>query len=105
MTKTTHTPGRWAKSQNLSDSVHSSACGLIAVVYGRNVPEIKANTALISAAPDLLAALKGVLVDMERRAKARGDTCANGRGVVLDCGSGVLYAMDQAIAKAEGGAE
>lgn len=49
---------------------------------------------------ELLLAAKAVLTDMRRRAKMAGDVDADGI-IVLPIGCGVLFKMEQAIAKAE----
>ena len=56
---------------------------------------------LIARRDDLLAALEGMLADMRLRARLDGDVDSCGC-VVLNCGSGVLYAANKAIAKAKG---
>ena len=50
---------------------------------------------------ELLAALEELLSDMRLRAKLDGDVDSDGCAV-LNCGNGVLYAANQAIAKAKG---
>ena len=49
---------------------------------------------------ELMAALEGLLSDMRLRAKLDGDVDSDGC-VVLNCGNGVLYAANNAIAKAK----
>lgn len=50
---------------------------------------------------ELLAALEGLLADMHLQARLEGDVDSDGC-VVINCGNGVLYAANAAIAKAKG---
>lgn len=60
MTTTTHTPGPWAAAINYTNAVPLYAVIDHAEMYVTvNGDNIEANAALIAAAPDLLAALKG----------------------------------------------
>lgn len=56
---------------------------------------------LIAQRDELLAALEGLLADMHLRARLDGDVDSDGC-VVINCGNGVLYAANAAIAKAKG---
>ena len=68
----------------------------------RELEETRANAALIAAAPELLAALEGLLADLRLRAQIEGDIDADGCAV-LNCGNGILYAANKAVEKAKGG--
>lgn len=61
---------------------------------------INSHDELVAMNKELLAALEGLLSDMRLRAKLDGDVDSDGC-VVLNCGSGVLYAANNAIAKAK----
>lgn len=90
-----HTPGPWTSEETEKHGYHISGNGqAIARVWaGTNTAhEVDANTALIAASPDLLAACKMVLngnIDWPDDKPERLD---------------VFYAVQAAIASAEGGA-
>ena len=65
------------------------------------VHAINSHNELVAMNKELLEALEGLLSDMRLRAKLDGDVDSDGC-VVLNCGNGVLYAANQAIAKAKG---
>ena len=65
------------------------------------VHAIDSHDELVEMNKELLAALEELLSDMRLRAKLDGDVDGDGC-VVLNCGNGVLYAANQAIAKAKG---
>lgn len=98
MSNYTHTPGPWKRSEKADGNWWHIVAGnqAIATVHAaskkRNEPYasmFEENANLIAAAPELLAALEGLL----------SDSC-----VVMNCGNGVLHAARIAIAKAKGGA-
>ena len=62
---------------------------------------INSHDELVAMNKELLEALERLLSDMRLRAKLDGDVDSNGC-VVLNCGNGVLYAANKAIAKAKG---
>lgn len=62
---------------------------------------IQENKDLKRRCDELLAALEGLLADMHLRARLEGDVDSDGC-VVINCGNGVLYAANAAIAKSKG---
>lgn len=101
-----HTPGPWKidwtdkhggkESRIYSASNRSDLCEPIAIIphddiVENGVPEIKANAALITAAPDLLKALQGVLRIADRKTDefdAARDAIAKATGATLLRGTG-----------------
>ena len=57
---TQHTPGPWAQNGNLIEGPDGETVAYV-TAYNTMTPRQKANTRLIAAAPDLLAALRFVL--------------------------------------------
>lgn len=58
----THTPGPWkAGSRSVSAPETEDRLGLDIRLYGGNGPDNRANTRLIAAAPELLAALRALV--------------------------------------------
>jgi len=55
-----HTPGPWGLDGNLIEGPDGERVACI-TAYSRRTPKQKANARLIAAAPDLLAALRGML--------------------------------------------
>jgi hypothetical protein len=85
-----HTPGPWEAWQRQS-AVFVVACDFqVALLCDGNNSEINANAHLIAAAPDMLAALRGILDD------------AKAYGMADSAFSGSLIEAAAAIAKAEG---
>lgn len=102
MDDTKHTPGPWVIDERYDGCVYSSddtgsivaRCGGRGFEFvAREADEIKANAALVAAAPDMLAALKTVILD-ERNAEIIARHCVGGESIVRE--------MRAAIAKAEG---
>lgn len=91
---TTHTPGPWSVggSAGLVNQISILPC--IGVVYGAG-DEIKANAALIAAAPDMYEALKDLVDDICDREDVDSPSCNPGRK------SAVKWAR-AALAKARG---
>ena len=84
---TTHTPGPWEiRKSHVYDVIYSRGGELIAFVSLKNPAEMNANLRLLSAAPDLLAALERLLaanygLSPKDAAQARA-ACAKARGEV-----------------------
>lgn len=87
-----HTPGPWDHVGNEGSSalVQAKDGSIIATVYGKGRIECAANTFLISAGPDMLEALKGLLGFI------------NTLSVPLHT-KGEIHKAETAIRKAEGG--
>lgn len=86
------------------DERKANASRIVACVNAcRGLPtdELERNGLVAAVGTDLLAALEGLLADMHLRARLDGDVDSDGC-VVLNCGNGVLYAANKAIAKAKG---
>lgn len=111
-----HTPGPWVVEEwdvrepdgcvingglQVVAIKNGAKCSIYAATEDGDGDEMEANLHLIAAAPELLAALEGLLADMRLRSMLDGDVDSDGC-VVLSCGNGVLYAANKAIAKAKG---
>lgn len=96
-----HTPGPWHRNIPPASKYPTIFAGrnthVAAVVRGRNLSdaEMEANCDLIAAAPDLLAAAKKVLADLNSRIAAAPDSAVPVYNGIAD--------LAAAVAKAEGG--
>lgn len=51
-------PGPWRDGATMTESIHSPEAGLVAIVYGLNAEQRRANAALIKLSPAMLEACK-----------------------------------------------
>lgn len=109
-----HTPGPWTmcfRSGDMSEGTVERGSDLVAIVCGANYgawrdapdegdAEFEANTRLIAAAPDLLAALKSALGALEEMQRIWAPHAAANGFSTKD--SAMIVSLKAAIAKAEG---
>lgn len=95
-----HTPGPWRIALGSHDLIYAGAtlvaqadCGLFSESNVPRVDEVSANARLISAAPELLEALKEARLQIDY---------LHGKFKETGSGNSVLSTIDAAIAKAEG---
>ena len=96
-----HTPGPWDRGPYVGDNIHVITTTehpwvgrIVAKVPALNIVDGEANARLIAAAPDLLAAIKALMAEVERRDNPSDEGCSS------DCDQ--MDAAKAAVAKAEG---